>query len=71
MYARPVLLSGLGGLVVKQNEFQALHTHYKNTLRCILKLPKDVAESAIFFLAGSFPIEAYTLFFYKKNPIRN
>ena len=59
MYARPVLLSGLGGLVLRQNEINALHIHYKDTLRNILKLPKDVAEPAVFFIAGSLPIVAY------------
>ena len=59
LYALPVLLSGLGALVLNRNEINALNRHYKITLRNLLKLPKDVPEPAIFFLSGSLPAEAY------------
>ena len=59
LYALPVLLSGLGSLVLSAVEVKTLHSHYKNTLRSLLKLPKDVPDPALFFLAGSFPVEAY------------
>ena len=59
MYALPVLLSGLGSLVMSALEIRTIHTHYKNTLRSLLKLPRDVPEPVLFFLAGSLPVEAY------------
>ena len=59
LYALSVLPSGLGALVLSKCEINALHIHYKNTLRSLLKLPKDVPEASIFFLAGSLPIEGH------------
>ena len=59
LYALPVLMAGLGSLVLNRSEINALNFHYKNTLRNLLKLPKDVPEPAIYFISGSLPAEAY------------
>ena len=58
IYALPVLLSGLASLVVSKSDLNTLHNYYKNVLRRLLRLPQDVAECAVWFLAGSLPIEA-------------
>ena len=59
LYALPVLLSGLGSLVLSTLEVKTLHSHYKKTLRSLLKLPNDIPDPALYFLAGSLPLEAY------------
>ena len=59
MYALPVLMSDLPALVLTTYEIRILHNHYKNVLRMLLKLPARTPETAIYFLAGSMPFEAY------------
>ena len=58
IYALPVLLSGLSSLVMTKSELEIASSHYKNTLRRLMKLHDRTPESVIFFLAGSLPFLA-------------
>ena len=58
IYGAPVLLSGVAPLVLSNSELNTLHSHYKNVIRQILKLPENTPESFIFFSAGTLPIIA-------------
>ena len=55
LYALPVLLSGLSALVLSKSELKTLHCYYKNSLIRIMRLPNDVPDEAVFFLAGRLP----------------
>ena len=57
--ALPVLLSGLGGLQLAKSEINILEKQYKNTLKCLMKLPDKCPDSVIYFLAGSVPVLAH------------
>ena len=59
LYALPVLLSGLATIVLTSTELKVVHVYYKNVLRRLMKLPIDVPEEAIYFLAGSLPFTAH------------
>ena len=58
LYALPVLLSGLATIVLTSTELKVIHLYFKNVLRRLMKLPIDVPEEAIYFLAGSLPFKA-------------
>ena len=58
LYALPVLISGLGSLVLSKSEYKVLHDYYKNCLRRILKLPEDTPECFLFLVSGSLPFSA-------------
>ena len=58
IYALPVLLSGLSSLVMTKSELDIASSHYKNTLRRLMKLHDRTPQSVIFFLAGSLPFLA-------------
>ena len=55
LYAVPVLLSGLGALILTNKEVDVIELHFRNTLRQILRLFKGTPRSIIYFLAGSLP----------------
>ena len=55
LYAVPVLLSGLGALILTNKEVDIIELHFRNTLRQILRLFKGTPRSIIYFLAGSLP----------------
>ena len=57
--ALPVLLSGLGSLQLAKSEINILEKQYKNTLKCLMKLPDKCPDSVIYFLAGSVPVLAH------------
>ena len=59
IYGAPVLLSGVAPLVLSNSELTALHSHYKQVIRQLLKLPDTTPESFIFFSAGTLPITAF------------
>ena len=59
VHALPVLLSGLGSIQLANSETTVLEKHYKNTLRCLMKLPDKCPDSVIYFLAGSLPLSAH------------
>ena len=59
MCALPVLLSGMGTLVLSKTEESFLNIHFKNMLRLNMKLPDRTPEPVIFFLAGTLPLAAH------------
>ena len=54
-YGTPVLLSGLGSLVLSAKEVAAVDQQFKKTLQNILKLPPTSPAALIYFTAGSLP----------------
>ena len=59
VYALSVLLSGLASIPLSNSEITILEKHYKNMLRCLMKLPDKCPDPVIYFLAGSFPLIAH------------
>ena len=59
IYALTVLLSGLASIPLSNSEITILEKHYKNMLRCLMKLPDKCPDPVIYFLAGSFPLKAH------------
>ena len=57
-YALPVLLSGLGALVLRKVEVNMISTCYKNTLQRLMKLHDKTPDCAVYLLAGSLPGKA-------------
>ena len=55
MYAIPVLLSGIGPLVLTKSEIATIEQHHKETLRCLLRLHARTPRCVIYFLSGSLP----------------
>ena len=55
LYAIPVLMSGLGPLVLSDPEITMIEQHHKETIRCLLRLHQNTPRSVIYFLAGSLP----------------
>ena len=55
LYATPVLLSGLGSLILSSKEINMIDHHYRETLRQLLRLHKNSPRCAVYFLAGSLP----------------
>ena len=55
MYAAPVLLPGLGSLILSKMETELIEKHYKNSLRQLLRLNKNTPRCVVYFLAGSLP----------------
>ena len=58
LYATPVLLSGLGSLVLNKSEINILAAHYKNTICHLQKLHDKTPLSVAYLLAGTLPFEA-------------
>ena len=58
MYGTPVLLSGLGALVLNSAEIQILNQHCKVTIEGIQKLLPRTPPPVVFFLGGSLPGKA-------------
>ena len=54
-YGTPVLMSGLGSLVLSPYETSIVDQQYKRTLQCILKLSVNSPSSLVHFAAGSLP----------------
>ena len=57
VYCLPVLLSGLASLVLTKNEIKTLESYYKTTLIKLMKLRDKTPDPAVYFLAGSLPLE--------------
>ena len=55
MYAIPVLMSGLGSLVLSEQEINLIDMHHKETLRCLLRLQQNTPRSVTYFMAGCLP----------------
>ena len=58
LHAVPVLLSGLGALVLKKSEIDLLDHHHKVHIENLLRLPKGTPRPVTAFLAGSLPAKA-------------
>ena len=58
IYATPVLLSGLGSLVLSDSEIAIIENHFKKTCENLQKLLPKTPRSVIYFLGGSLPAEA-------------
>ena len=59
IYALPALLSGLGSIQLSSSDTDVLEKHFKNTLRCLMKLPEKCPDPVVYFLAGSVPLHAH------------
>ena len=58
VYGSPVLLSGLGSLVLDKTELSVVNQHQKETLQNLLRLLSNTPQPVLYFLAGSLPEEA-------------
>ena len=58
IYGTPVLLSGLGALVLNHKEIQLVEQHQKSLLQNFQKLHNNTPKAFIFFMAGSLPATA-------------
>ena len=58
MYGVPVLLSGLGSLVLSKTEMCCLDHHFKVGLEQLQRLYKSTPAPVVYFLAGSLPASA-------------
>ena len=58
IYGVPVLLSGLGSLVLKISEINIIESHQRSILRSLLRIPNKTPTPAVYFLAGSLPASA-------------
>ena len=55
IYGLPVLMSGLGTLVLNKPEKDIINQHYKVTLENLMRLHKSTPECVVYFLSGSLP----------------
>ena len=55
LYAVPVLLSGLGSLVLNEKEVKLVDSNYKNTVQNLQRLHKNTPRAVVFLLAGCLP----------------
>ena len=55
LYAVPVLLSGLGSLVLNESELKIIDANYKNTVQNIQRLHQNTPRGVVFLLSGSLP----------------
>ena len=58
VYGLPVLLSGIGSLVLSKAEKQVLNNHHQKTLQQLLHLHPNTPRAVYHFLAGCLPCEA-------------
>jgi hypothetical protein len=59
MYANSVLFSGLGSLVLNDQEVSIVSQHHKKTISNLQRLIPLTPRAVIFFLAGTLPGEAF------------
>jgi hypothetical protein len=48
-------MSGLGSLVLSEQEINLIDMHHKETLRCLLRLQQNTPRSVTYFMAGCLP----------------
>ena len=58
-YVMPVLLYGLEVVLPKQKSLETLERIHKKFMKHILTLPVNTADTAIYILSGTIPIEGY------------
>ena len=59
VYGLPVLMSGLGALVLNKSEKDIINQHYKSTLENLMRLHQVTPPSVVYFLSGSLPGHAF------------
>ena len=59
IYGFPILLSGLGALVLTRQEITTISHHYLKTLQLLLRLHSNTPHAVSYFLAGCLPGEAH------------
>ena len=57
IYGIPVLLSGLGPLVLSRSDLQVINQHHKEIVSSLQRLLPNTPRSVIYFLGGSLPAE--------------
>jgi hypothetical protein len=58
LYGAPRLLSGVAALVLSTPELSALSSHYRTSIRRLLRLPANTPEPFVMMMAGSLPLSA-------------
>ena len=58
LYAAPVLLSGLGSLVLTEPEINVIDSHFKSTIQNLQRLHQNTPAGVVFLLAGCLPGKA-------------
>ena len=59
VYGFPVLLSGIGSLILSKSELSTINQHHKETVQHLTRLLPNTPRPVCYFLAGSLPGEAY------------
>ena len=59
VYCLPVLLSGLSSLLLSKSEVNRIRNYYRINLARLMKLPDRTPECALYFFAGTLPLEAH------------
>ena len=58
IYSTPVLMSGLGSLVLSAKENAIIDQQFKRTLQSLLKLPTNTSPCMVYFISGCLPATA-------------
>ena len=58
LYGVPVLLSGMGALVLSRKELALINNHHKEAIQNLLRLKPGTPQVVCYFLAGTLPGEA-------------
>ena len=59
LYANPVLMTGLGALVLSDSEVKMIDQHHKEVLRNLQRLLPRTPQPVVYFLAGALPGAAH------------
>ena len=58
IYGTPVLMSGLGSLVLSEREVNIVKQQFKRTLQGLLKIPVNTSPSIVYYISGTLPATA-------------
>ena len=58
IYCTPVLMSGLGSLLLSDKEIALIDQQFKRTLQKLLKLPVNTPSCMVYFTSGNLPATA-------------
>ena len=58
IYCTPVLMSGLGSLLLSDKETALIEQQFKRTLQKLLKLPVNTSPCMVYFISGNLPATA-------------
>ena len=67
IYATPVLMSGLGSLMLSENEISIIDQQFKRTLQGLLKIPVNSSPPTVYYIAGTLPATAILHLRYLSN----